>query len=201
MAAPDRTPLRRDAIIASTRDIISTDGLEALTLRRLAGRLGVTAPALYGHVTDKEDLLRSIATEEFDRLRTRFEAIDETDPIGRIRAYNRAYVAQARENPELFRLMFRFPADLGLSGAAPEELELRSATRAFEAAAGAVAEAIESGAIQAEDPLLVALTLWSGVHGVIGVLQLGFTLPTEFEDTMVDEITDRILLGYGASIP
>jgi hypothetical protein len=53
-----------------------------------------------------------------------------------------------------------------------------------------------AGAIRADNPLLVALTLWSGAHGVATVLSLGLGLPTELEEAMTDEITDRILAGY-----
>jgi len=184
--------------VATARDLISSDGLESVSLRRLAGLLGVTAPALYAHVTDKEDLLRTIAETEFDLLVARFDAVDEPDPLARIRAHNRAYVAHARERPELFRLMFLFPPDLdGFSSPAPG-LELPGATRAFNTAATAVAEAIESGAIDAVDPIMTAITIWSAVHGVASVLQLGFALPREVEDALVDEVSDRLLAGYGA---
>ena len=57
----DRPPLQRETIVEAARDLIITDGLEALSLRRLAGQLGVTAPALYAHVRDKQDLLRALA--------------------------------------------------------------------------------------------------------------------------------------------
>ena len=75
---------------------------------------------------------------------------------------------------------------------------LVSENAAFAAAAAAVDEALQSGVLVADDPLLVALTLWSGVYGVVSVLQLGFDLPVELEAALVDEITDRILAGYGA---
>ena len=61
MPASDRPLLHREAIIAAARELIVADGLEALSLRRLAARLGVTAPALYAHVRDKQDLLRAVA--------------------------------------------------------------------------------------------------------------------------------------------
>lgn len=197
-AAAERNPLTREAIVAAARSVISEGGLEALALRRLATRLGVTAPALYAHVADKRDLLRAIAEQEFDRLVDRFDAVTEDDPIARIRAFGRAYVDHARSDPELYRVMFLFSPDLGGLAPVPEGTELPAATKAFAAAAGAVEEAVRSGAIQADDPLLVALTLWSGVFGVASVLQLGFALPPELEASLVDEITTRILAGYGA---
>lgn len=195
MPASDRPPLQRATIVAAARELIIADGLEALSLRRLAGQLGVTAPALYAHVRDKQDLLRTLAEGEFDALVARFDAMTDPDPIARIKGHNRAYVRYARENPELFRVMFLFPPDLG-SASVPPGVELPGATKAFEAAAGAVSDAIAAGAIVADDPLLVALTLWSGSHGVATVLQLGFELPPELEDAMIDEITDRLLAGY-----
>ena len=198
MSAAERAPLQRESIIAATRQLIVDDGLESLTLRRLAAALGVTAPALYGHVKDKQDLLRAVAEDEFDRLLLRFEAVTATDPVARIRAYNHAYVTHARENPDTFRVMFLFPPDLAGAGDVPDDVVLPGATRAFTAAAEAVTDAVETGALNADDPLLVALTLWSTVHGVATVLQLGFGLPRDVEDALVDEVLDRVLAGYGA---
>lgn len=196
-SAAVRPPLQRDAIIEEARQVIITDGLEALSMRRLAGKLGVTAPALYAHMRDKQDLLRAIAEDEFDRLVARFDQVTDTDPIERIKGHGRAYVAHARENPELFRVMFLFPPELP-AASVPEGAELPGATKAFAAAAGAIEEAVNAGAIVSDDALLVALTLWSGTHGVATVLQLGFGLPAELEDAMVDEVTNRILAGYRA---
>jgi AcrR family transcriptional regulator len=195
VAAPDRPLLQRDAIVAEARALVVAEGLEGLSLRRLAARLGVTAPALYAHVRDKQDLLRALAEGEFDALVARFAEVDDPDPVARIKGHGRAYVQHARDNPELFRVMFLFPPELS-PASVPAGVELPGATRAFAAAAEAVEDAIASGAIVADDPLLVALTLWSGIHGVANVLQLGFGLPTDLEDAMIDEVTERLLAGY-----
>ncbi len=196
----DREPLQREAIVEAGRQLVITGGLEALSLRRLAAGLGVTAPALYAHVRDKQDLLRAIAEVEFDRLVARFDAVEATDPIERIRAHGRAYVDHAREQPELFRVMFLFPPEM-LPADVPEATPLPGATKAFAAAADAVQAAVDTGALDAPDPLLLSLTLWSGVHGVATVLQLGFGLPPELEDAMIDDVTERILAGYRPGAP
>jgi AcrR family transcriptional regulator len=192
---PDRPLLHREAIVEAARSLIAADGLEALSLRRIAAQLGVTAPALYAHVRDKQDLLRAVAEVEFGALVARFDEITDPDPIVRIKGHARAYVRHARESPELFRVMFLFPPELS-PASVPEGIELPGATRAFEVAGAAVEAAIAAGAIASDDPLLVALTMWSGTHGVATVLQLGFGLPTELEEAMVDEVTNRLLAGY-----
>jgi len=187
----DRPLLQRDAIVDAARALIVAGGLEALSLRRLARGMGVTAPALYAHVRDKQDLLRAVVDIEIEALAASFEKFKDLDPLDRIRAHSRAYVAYARENPELFRVMLLVPP-AGLAGGVP----LPATTNAFAEAVRAVDEAIATGAIKSDDALLVAMTLWSGAHGVASLLQLGFDLPRELEDAMIDEITDRILAGY-----
>jgi AcrR family transcriptional regulator len=189
--------LDRAQIVAEARDMIVAGGLGSLSLRRLGRRLGVSAPALYFHVESKQALLRAIAEGEIGRLAHEFEAIDDPDPLERIRAQSRAYVAYARANPELFQVLLLAPPDIGVAPL-PEGASLPATTAAFAAASGAIGDAIDAGAIRADDPVLVALTLWSGAHGVASVLQLGFGLPPDLEEAMIDEITDRILAGYRA---
>lgn len=196
MSTPgDRPPLQREAIVAAARDLIITGGLEALSLRRLAAQLGVTAPALYAHVRDKQDLLRSVAEGEFERLLASYADARDLDPLARIRFHGRAYVAYSRQNPELFRVMFLFPPELSPADV-PAGVHLPAATVAFASAASAVDDAIAQGLIVTDDPLLVTLSLWAAVHGVATVLQLGFGLPPELEDAMIDEVTDKMLAGY-----
>ncbi|HEX7444202.1 MAG TPA: TetR family transcriptional regulator, partial [Acidimicrobiales bacterium] len=105
-------PLTRAAVIEAARSLIATDGLEAVSLRRLAGILGVTAPALYAHVTDKQDLLRGVAELEFAQLIDAFRGLEATDPIARLRAQSRIYIERALAEPALFRTMFLFPPEL-----------------------------------------------------------------------------------------
>lgn len=196
MDAPaDRPALHRDAIVSTAREMIVAGGVEALSLRRLAHRLGVTAPALYAHVENKQALIRAVAEIEVGRLAAEFDAAAEADPVERIRAQSRAYVAYARENPELFSLILLTPPDLDVA-TLPPGAPLEMTTQAFTSASRAVDDAIAAGAIHSDNPLLVALTLWSAAHGVASVLRLGLGLPEELEEALTDEVTERILAGY-----
>jgi AcrR family transcriptional regulator len=192
---PERAALTREAVVAAARDLVSEGGLEALSLRRLAARLGVTAPALYAHVHDKRDLLAALAEGQFDELVARMDAAAGLPPVERIRAHCRAYVQHARENPELFGVMFLFSPDLGPAGGTdlPEGAELPAATKAFGYALAAVEEAARDGDLATDDPLLTALALWSATHGLTTVLQLGLGFTGDTEDALLDELLDRLL--------
>ncbi|GAA4389611.1 TetR/AcrR family transcriptional regulator C-terminal domain-containing protein [Tsukamurella soli] len=55
--------LSRPLIVATALDVLDDEGLDGLTLRRIADRLGVKAPALYWHFADKKALVDDMATE------------------------------------------------------------------------------------------------------------------------------------------
>ena len=193
-----RGQLTRQLVVETTRQLVVERGLAAVSLRRVATELGVTAPALYAYVDSKDDLLRAIAEVEFRRLIDRFEAIHEADPVDRNRALCEAYVTQAAEQPELFDVMFLFPPELAVAAATGRELPL--ATKAFNIAVDAVAEAIERGDIARSDPLVAALALWTGVHGVATVARLGFSSPEgrDLRELLLAEVVDTLLAGMRA---
>ena len=190
----DRAPLSRATIVAAARDVIAVDGLDAVSLRRLATTLGVTAPALYAYVDDKRDLLRAVAEVQFDELVARFARVDSADPVQRLRLLSRVYLEFALESPELFRTMFLFPPAVAFSDATGDELP--SATSAFDHALQAVRDAMAVGAIRDDlDENLVAFTTWTTTHGLASVLLLGFDLDDAVRDVLIDTVLDTVIAG------
>jgi AcrR family transcriptional regulator len=191
---PAREALTRTAVLAVARDLLVANGLAGVSLRKVASRLGVTAPALYAHVESKDELLRALAEEEFECLIARLAsaAADAQDPVGSIRAQSIAYVEHALENPALFHIMFIFRPDF----AGPEGAEvLPLATKAFVAATAAVQDAIDAGRFVETDTIMATLTIWSAVHGVATVLLTGPGLGTEFERALIHSVVDNVLAG------
>ncbi|MHB1139968.1 MAG: WHG domain-containing protein, partial [Microthrixaceae bacterium] len=96
----------------------------------------------------------------------------------------------AIESPALFHLMLRYPPRpvAGVDAFPP-------ATRAFEAAAAATAEAIDSGQLAVDDPALASMTMWAAIHGVAEVLLLGFVADREQAEVLVDSVIDTVLAG------
>ena len=63
MARPREPLISRDATVAAAIRIIDAEGLEALSLPRLARAMNVKAPSLYHHFADKSAILESVARE------------------------------------------------------------------------------------------------------------------------------------------
>ena len=191
MPAVPATPLSRELVLSTARAQLERDEASQLSLRAVARELGVTAPALYAYVEDKGELLAAVAAEHFERLVERFESITETEPLDRIRAVSRAYVDHALESPGLFHLMFRYPPS-----PTTEVDAFPPATRAFEVASEATADAVAQGLMAVDDVTMACMTMWAAMHGVAEVLLMGFGFDDEAADRLVESTIDTVIAGH-----
>jgi AcrR family transcriptional regulator len=103
------SPRVREAV-AVALEILESDGPAGLTMRRLAGRMGIRAPSLYKHVQGKEELEALLITEGFRDAGATLHLAMDALPAGTSRpdalfALARAYHAWALAHPHLYRLM------------------------------------------------------------------------------------------------
>jgi AcrR family transcriptional regulator len=116
--APD-LDLRRDQVIHAARDLAESDGWTAVTMRRLAGDLGVTQPVLYSAFASRQALIDAVALSGFDDLAAALGAVDAA-PMARMRAY----LGFAAAHPRLYEAMFSLPTGLAFaSDHIPEPLQ------------------------------------------------------------------------------
>lgn len=87
---------RRDEVVDAAERILETEGLDAVTMRRLAAELGMQAPSLYKHVKDKAEIEAALQERA---LRQQAAALaDAADLLGLATAYRR----WALEHPGLY---------------------------------------------------------------------------------------------------
>jgi AcrR family transcriptional regulator len=102
---PARTSV--DAIVAAGRSILDADGLDGLTMQRIAVAVGVRAPSLYKRVQGRGDLIRLIANDVAIELTRTLEcAAASGDPRLDLRAIAEAFRGWARAHPEAYHLLF-----------------------------------------------------------------------------------------------
>lgn len=195
---PDRYhhgDLRR-ALLDEALRTIQDDGVEALTLRTIGVRLGVSRTALYRHFTDKRALLSAVATEGF-RLLT--ERLLDAWGAGGVRGFNAmgvAYIRFAMANPSHYRVMFGGFVDNG-----PRDQDLmRESTAAFQALVDAIVALQRNGAVRKDDPLQLAQFIWAAVHGVSMLIIDGqFAHQQATIDDLIQFAVERINTGVARS--
>ena len=146
------------ALLRTAGKILEKERLEALTLRALAGRTGVSRAAPYRHFHNRESLLAALAAEGFAMLG---EAQGKAAASGGLRGMGEAYVRFALEHPQRFRLMF------GGQLAIAKHPQLREvATRVFEGLSGALSDRVP----QAQGARDASIAAWALVHGLAQLL-------------------------------
>jgi AcrR family transcriptional regulator len=162
----------RDEILAATeRLLLETGSAEAVSIRAVADRVGVTPPSIYRHFADKTDLIFEVCAGHFAALDEFMAGAAEgvDDPVDRLRAMGLAYIHFGLDNPEPYRILF-------MTGAndTPDEYKavvLRD-NAAFEQVRRCVQGCIDTGRFRAgfTDAYRLAIGFWARVHGLTSLL-------------------------------
>lgn len=119
--------LSREVIARTALAILDEEGAAALTVRRLAGRLGVQSPSLYNHVRSKNEILDAVIElidEEIDR-----DCLDDPDWRRGMTTFARSYRRTFQAHPDALALIAR------------EAVETEQALRVYDAALRALLRA------------------------------------------------------------
>jgi AcrR family transcriptional regulator len=186
----------REEILAAARDLLAETGSEdAVSIRAVADRVGVTPPAIYLHFADKDALLAEVCNQVFFALDEAMEDAARTaeDPMEALRARGLAYVRFAIANPEHYRLVMMRrpdgsgpPADMMTDGAFAHLLD-------------AIRSCQQIGLMRSdEEPLSLGLVLWAAAHGIASLVIAKPNLPWADLDAVITRTIDAV--GCGLSV-
>jgi AcrR family transcriptional regulator len=149
----------REHLVEAAAQIIATDGLAGLTLRRLTREVGTSTMAIYTHFGSMDELRHAIRREGFARMSARFRTLEQTDdPVADLSRQGWAYWRNAVENPNLYRAMF-------MHGGIDDPRAAVGETT-FDMLVAAVQRCLDAGRFMPAEPRAHAVQLWSMVHGI-----------------------------------
>jgi AcrR family transcriptional regulator len=193
-SAEEQNRIRRRIVVAA-REFCDREGVEALSMRALAAQVGMSAAALYGYFSDKDDLLAALWRDALLSLETRLEAIsqDEADPVAALRTLASAYADYAIENPIPFRLLF------ALSMARPDRtFDDDNFSPAYVLVRERMVEAMEQGRLRRQDADVAVQVLWAAIHGVFSLHAGCADFPLSEPRLLVGRAIDAVLDGFAA---
>ncbi|RPI93465.1 MAG: TetR/AcrR family transcriptional regulator [Chloroflexi bacterium] len=180
-----------NALIKAGVEILSKEGIEGLSLRKVAKRAGVSHSAPYAHFKDRQSLIAAISTEGFKQLYAELDAAVSThagDPRQQLVEGAWAYVQFAMNNTDTFKIMF--------SGVLEKEKEYPSfveiSRRTFERVVDIVRACQNAGILRSAPAELVAVSVWGQIHGVISLAFEG-----QISHTVLDRFTLRDIVLFG----
>jgi AcrR family transcriptional regulator len=189
------TTEQRIARVALT--LLESEGPEAVSMRRIAGEVGITPMAIYHHFANRDELLQSIVTKEFDQLLGFIQQAPASPSMeNHIVHIMDAYLDYAFARPHIFDYIFSKPRPDARRY--PEDFrERRSPT--LNPLADAVAKWMEKGKLKQDDVWEVAFELWAHAHGYVMLYRAGrFNLSQDEFKKLVHRSIRRILHGLKA---
>jgi AcrR family transcriptional regulator len=197
-----RTALTADdhaAFRSAMRDVATRRfaklGEAGVTMRGLAEDLGCSAMTPYRYFRDKDEIfamVRVAALEAFAVSQEKAFAA-EREPVRRLYAMGRAYVAHALAHPDEYRVIFELERRTDRKDAEPPEL----GRRGWLPLRTSIAEAVAAGELRGDVDEIAHLA-WAALHGLVmlhlaGKLHLGRKL-----DSLVDPTIEMVFAGARA---
>lgn len=158
----------RGEVLRAAMDLLAETGdEESVSLRAVAKRVGVSAPAIYLHFADKQALLDAVCEAVFEALHVRMLAAsaNAADAFDVLRRQGIAYVEFALENPEHYRIIMMGKA-VALTA---EDAAVHVAGGSFNYLVASVQECVDQGVFEGE-PVHLAMRLWAATHGLAALL-------------------------------
>lgn len=193
--------LLRDEILEVAEELLIESGSkDAVTLRAVAERVGVSTPSIYLHFADKDLLFYEFCRRTFAKLNlTMMEAAaTEGSVIERMARVGEAYIRFALAHPAQYKIVFGEDHH-----AMPEDqLQDDPGVQAFELLVGMLDAGIAEGSlIRVDDVRALAVAVWAAVHGAVMILMAKQhteqLFPPSDEESVIKSVID--LMGRGVA--
>ena len=175
----------RTALLDTGLKMLGAASVENISLREIARRVGVSAPAVYHHFPDKASLLAALARVGLAQIEATAAAASDAAGGGQqgFFATGRAYVEFAVANPALFRLVMTLDPSLSQQSKGLADLMINASRFAPDGA----------------DVRTYSVQCWSLVHG-LAMLFLDGQVP--FDRNLVESVVNvQSLLGVRETVP
>ena len=177
----------RSTLVDAASNMLKEEGIEGLSLRKLADKVGVSRTAPYHHFKDKNELLCAIAEQGFSHWQQDateiFKQID-LSPREKYRQFIQGYIAYAADNPELYDLMFG--RTIWKQNTATQSLR-DVAYPSFNQQVNMTRQWQQQGLMPAgEDTLRLAQVTWGTIHGIARLLIDGIYADRSHIEEMCD---------------
>jgi AcrR family transcriptional regulator len=185
----------REACISEALEIIAKGGIDSLSLRDVARRLGVSHQAPYKHFPSRDHILAEVVGRAYASFAAHIEKRPRSeDPYEDLGNLGRSYLEYARKHPLHYQLMFGTP----LPDPAEHPEMTSKAGHAFDCLKAAIANL--PGRAPGSDVEMDALYVWSTVHGLASILRTRATHQPGVPKATMAELTAHTLSRIGAAL-
>ena len=185
-------------ILEAARELFLQHGVESVSTRQIAMRVGISQTALYVYFKNKGEMLDRLTEGAFRKLGEAMQDVSDrhSNPVDFLRAWVPEYIRFGLKHPDEYRLTFLL-RDGRHPGLLPQEQRQTEGLRVFADFQKRLSAAQASGELRSltASPEALAQSLWAAMHGLVALL-LAFS---DFDwvklDALIHVHTDLLLGG------
>jgi len=150
-------------ILNAAREVFLEKGYDQTSIRNIAAKIEYSPTTIYLYFKDKDAIFYALHMEGFSALNEKLAVLlNVEDPYERLKAMGKIYLTFARENPDLYDLMFVQKSPMESLEDEPWKVGLIS----FEGLRMTIEECIQKGYLDYDDSEVAAFMIWSAMHGM-----------------------------------
>ena len=177
---PPKVKITKNDIIKTALELLRENGESAVNARSIANALGCSTQPIFSNFATMEELQDTVLASAYNLYLSFLQKETESGKYPKYKAFGMAYIRFAKEEKELFKLLFmrdRTKEDTSPSPDFEESVQMIMA----------------ANGITREKALLMHLEMWSCVHGIGTMLATSFlTLDWELISTMLSDVYQGI---------
>lgn len=189
--------MRDDIVQAATALLDEESREDAVTLRSVARRVGITPPSIYAHFPDRESILLAVVQDAFAELKTLMETAAEAagdDEVVRLTAVTAAYLDFALQRPVRYRILFGglYSAARAQDTPTVKDEATTVGLDVFQVLVDALTACSQAGRSRSTDPFADAAAVWAGLHGLASLRPANLMFP--WPEGLLDTLLSRLAL-------
>jgi AcrR family transcriptional regulator len=184
----------RGRLLTCAAELISTDGVDALSLRKLAADVNTSTTAVYSLFGGKPGLISTVYLAAFKGFANQLRSVQTSDdPAEDLIQLGLAYRQYALAQPHLYALLF---TDAARAHIQQDVLLAEVSETAFRSLHDMVSRGIDAGVFLTVSPDLIATAAWGLVHGLSSLELQGNLPPREQMDPAYERAVRAFVDGW-----
>jgi AcrR family transcriptional regulator len=163
---------RPEEILCAARALFLEHGVENVTTRQIAARVGISQTALYVYFKSKDEMLDRLVNAALAKLGAALDAVDAecADPIVFLRSNFRQYIRFGLEHPDEYRLVFMLRDGRRKAARPDARLHNPIGDALFDNLRRRIEQGIASDRLRCiKSGLAAAQSMWAGIHGLVAL--------------------------------
>jgi AcrR family transcriptional regulator len=189
----------KEEFIHIAMDFLAKEDVDKLTLKILSDATGTSRSAIYKHFKNKDALIETLIEKGFDRFdveTTLYLRDSSKSLIDKFYLTGKLYVEFAKNNPNLYRLLF----GKKYAHIREELLSIKDEDcSGFAALQRTVEEGQKQGILKKEDSYRQAIVIWASMHGFSSLIIDGFMDIEEIYEEVYTTLFETLLSGIVAN--